>query len=122
MVQVIQEQGSLAGRIGKGFAKGFSDNFQKEVDRHRLSQGLENLGNENLTGQNRLSILGKILAIPGMTPEMAPYALQAIQSQNFRNRAGGTPQTGGSGNTPTPGNQPSVQPGSQTLGENTPQT
>jgi hypothetical protein len=94
MVQVIEQLGSVAGRIGKGFAKSLSEQLPKEVATHRLSSGLEKLGKQDFSGKNQLQTLAAIYNIPGMTPEIAALAQQQIQKQNFLNKKPGTPKEG----------------------------
>lgn len=85
--QVLENPGSVSGRIGKGFAKGLADTVPKEVERMRLSSGLKKLGEQDLTGKNQLQTLGEIYNIPGITPEIAKLAQQQVQKQNFIDRS-----------------------------------
>lgn len=88
MVQVIETGGNAAGRIGKGFGKGLSEQIPKEVERHRLSSGLRKLGEKKFDPKNQLSNLADLYAIPGLAenPELAKLAQNQIAKQNFQNR------------------------------------
>jgi len=67
MVQVVEQQGSIFGRLGKGLGQALSEQVPKEVERYRLSQGLKKLGEkQNLSPFQRYS---ELLSIPGMTPQ-----------------------------------------------------
>ncbi len=89
MVQVIDTGGSVAGRIGKGFGKGLSEQIPKEVERHRLSSGLESLSNTKET--NPLKQLASLYAIPGVreNPEIANQAFNYLRQQVAINEAKG---------------------------------
>lgn len=80
------KQGNIFGRIGKGLAQGLSEQLPKEMERTRLSEGLKELGKEDLSGKNQLELLGAIHAIPGMTPEIAALAQQQLAKQNYQNK------------------------------------
>lgn len=66
MVQIINDpySGNAFGRIGKGIGQGLSEQLPKEVERYRLSKGLQKLGEEgkDMTPFQRFSGL---LGIPG---------------------------------------------------------
>jgi len=56
-------------QLGAGLGKGLSEQIPKEVERYRLSQGLQDLSqSQNLTPEQYMA---KAFAIPGMTPAMA---------------------------------------------------
>ncbi len=81
-------QGSLAARIGSGFGQGLGDQIPKEVDRYRLSQGLQNIkNNPNMSQTDRLMAL---YSTPGVTNEMvstlAPLLSQEQVKNNRQNR------------------------------------
>lgn len=86
-------QGSLASRIGSGVGQGLAETLPKEMDRGRLSQGLQQLSNEsaNLTP---LQQYAKVASIPGITPQMIQALPEILKQQNLRqayaNRSGGT--------------------------------
>ena len=60
MVQVIDTGGSVAGRIGKGFGQGLAEQLPKEIEKYRLSSGLNKLGKQDLSGKNQLQLLSQI--------------------------------------------------------------
>lgn len=82
------QQPSIAGRIGKGFAKGLSEQLPKEIERERLSSGLRALGKKKFDPANQFANLAELYAIPGMAenPELARMAQNQIAKQNFQNR------------------------------------
>lgn len=83
MVQVINQQGNIAGRIGQGFGQGLSEQIPKEVDRYRLSKGLEDLGNEKgLTPYQRFA---KLSSIPGVTPQMIQSGSELLKQEGISN-------------------------------------
>lgn len=83
MVQVIQQEPSLAGRIGKGFGKGLAEQVPQEIGRYRLSEGLRNLASQDFSNKSPLEQLAAIYNVPGMTPELAAQAQQQIQNRQF---------------------------------------
>lgn len=83
MVQIINQEPSLAGRIGKGFGKGLAEQVPHEINRYRLSQGLQNLSREDFSQKSPLEQLAAIYNVPGMTPELAAQAQQQIQNRQF---------------------------------------
>lgn len=86
-------QGSIFGRIGSGIGQGLAESIPKEMERGRLSQGLQQLSNEsaNLTP---LQQYAKVASIPGITPQMIQALPEIIKQQNLRQayarQAGGT--------------------------------
>lgn len=105
MVQELSSQGSVAGRIGKGFAQGLSEQVPKEIARSRLSSGLEDLAKKDFSGKDRLQILSEIAKIPGISenPQLMQTALQTIHNKNFINRKSSSDN--GQGEVPKTGNQ-----------------
>ncbi len=81
MVQVIDQQGSIFGRIGKGIGQGLADQLPKEMDRIRLSSGLRGLENSKETSP--LAQLSEVYSIPGITPEIANQALEYRRQQGI---------------------------------------
>jgi len=87
-IQVLEQQGNVFGRIGKGLGKGLSEQLPKEVERSRLSKGLRELGQQkDLTPFEQVS---RLYSLPGMTPEIAsnvvPLLQQQLQKQEFQKR------------------------------------
>jgi hypothetical protein len=96
MVQVIDDayNGNIFGRLGKGIGKGLSEQVPKEIERYRLSSGLEQLGQDAKGGKlTPLEIYTKAAGIPGMTPQhlytIAPIIQEQMKRQNFLNRGEG---------------------------------
>jgi hypothetical protein len=83
MVQVVNAQGGIAGRLGKGFGKGLSEQLPKEIERTRLSHGLQQLGQnaENLTP---LQQYAAIAGLPGITPAHLQALPEILKQQNVR--------------------------------------
>lgn len=86
MVQIIEGNPSIAGRLGAGFGKGLAEQLPKEIERSRLSSGLRDLGKKDLSGKNQLEILADIQSIPGISdrPELAALAHQQLAKQNYQ--------------------------------------
>ena len=79
MVQIIDNEGSISGRLGKGFGKGLADQAPREIDRYRLSSGLKNLANRS-ENMDPLQQVAAMYGIPGMTPEMMQTLAPIIRS------------------------------------------
>src|SRR5260221_4789961 len=78
MVQIIDDPnaGNIFGRIGKGLAKGLSEQLPKEIERGRLSAGLKNIaGNKDLSEVERYA---ELLKLPGGA-EHAGMLIPALQ-------------------------------------------
>lgn len=74
MAQLIK-QGDIFGRIGTGFGQGLAEQLPKEIERYRLSSGVEDLLNQNLTPAQFYS---KALSIPGLIDR--PEVIQNLQN------------------------------------------
>lgn len=60
-------QGDIFGRVGSGLGSGLAEQLPQEMDRYRLSKGLQEIDNNpNLTPAQRY---GKLLTLPGLTPQ-----------------------------------------------------
>ena len=120
-IQVLPTGGSIAGRIGAGIGRGLSESLPKEVERWRLSQGLQNL--KNNPGQSQFDNLINLYSTPGVTPEMAqqlaPLLNQAAQKQSRQN---GQNRQQGQSRTPIAANQRNGQNAFQPGFANAPQT
>lgn len=82
MAQTIK-QGNLFGRIGSGVGKGLAEQLPKEIERNRLSAGLEKLGQQkDLTPFQQYSGL---LTLPGMTPQGLQTAGDLLKQQAYLN-------------------------------------
>lgn len=93
MVQYIQNA-PLSGRLGSGIGEGLAQQIPKEVDRYRLSSGLQQFeqdsGNLNPTQQ-----MARLLAIPGMTPQGIQTFGELLKQQNQSRAYQGAVQTPG---------------------------
>jgi hypothetical protein len=56
-------QPSIFGRIGTGFGKGLAESLPKEIERARLQQGLQDLGNQK--GLSRFQQFAGLAGLPG---------------------------------------------------------
>lgn len=119
MPQVIEQQGDVFGRIGKGLGQALSEQVPKEVERMRLSRGLKEF-EETSKGQTPLQQVSGLLGIAGMTPEKLSAILPYVQAQQARgqaiNVAKGAPGVSSSqtGVQPQAQASPSAQPQAQT--------
>lgn len=89
MVQVIDDpyrKGTAFGRLGKGIGQGLSDQIPKEVDRYRLSSGLQQLGKDapNLSPFEQLT---RFYSIPGVTPSMVESGTALLREEATRANA-----------------------------------
>lgn len=110
MVQVLEQQGSVAGRIGKGFGQGLSENLPQEINRYRLSEGVKRLG-ENKNKLTPVQQAAELYGLPGGA-EAAPSILPFFREQQQKNAA--LNRSKGRGNVPVTGTQPTTQiPGDQ---------
>lgn len=91
MVQVIPQLGDISGRIGKGFAKGLSEQLPQEINRNRLASGLKKLGEnkENLTPFQQAAAIS---ALPGgseLIPSLIPFLQQQQQNKAYIEKSRG---------------------------------
>ena len=85
MVQILEQQGNIFGRIGKGLGKGLAESIPKSIERGQLSAGLKQLQNQpNGTPFEQASYLQ---SLPGATPEMINSVLPLLQQQAAVNEA-----------------------------------
>ncbi len=86
MVQVVEQTPSIFGRIGKGFGQGLGEQIPKEVDRYRLSKGLEALG-KNAGNLSPLEQYTQLASIPGALehPELIRSFTELAKQQGIRN-------------------------------------
>lgn len=82
-MQEITPRGSVFGRIGKSVGQGLADQIPKEVDRYRLSQGLQNLA-ANSSNSTPLEQYAQAASIPGITPSMLQALPEILKQQNTR--------------------------------------
>jgi len=90
MVQIIQETGNIAGRIGRGFGKGLSEQIPKEMERYRLSSGLEKLNKEgaNLSPIQQTAGLIKSGFTPEQVSSFLPVLRESQQTAAYRKNFG----------------------------------
>lgn len=101
MPQVIEQQGSPLGRLGKGIGKGLADTIPKEIDRYRLASGLEKFEKES-KGKSPFQQAVDFYKIPGATAEMG-YTLFPLLQNEQRNAAAGKFGEGKEGQQKRPG-------------------
>lgn len=89
------KQGNIFGRIGSGIGQGLADQIPKEIERNRLSQGLQALETQgsNLSPFQQFS---RLSAIPGITPQMIQSGAELLKQGGVRNALvqGSSPQGG----------------------------
>jgi hypothetical protein len=102
MAQYISK-GNIFGRIGTGIGKGLAEQVPKEIERERLSSGLQNFEKDS-ADLNPIQQLARISAIPGITPQMIQSFHELAKYQN----QGNAYKRGAGGNR---------RPGQQTQGE-----
>lgn len=83
MVQIVEQQGGLFGRLGKGVGEGLSEQLPKEMDRYRLSQGLKQFEQES-KGLSPLEQYSRLASIPGVTPAMLQAFPELLKQQTIR--------------------------------------
>lgn len=122
MPTFFQKQGSLSSRLGAGFGaglgQGFAEQFPRELERTRLSQGLQNFAQQSQQ-MTPLEQLAYISSVPGVTPQMiqsfGELAKQQAQAGAFNK---GIPPKGPA--TQPPGGQPSPTAGPEAATEKFP--
>ncbi len=119
MVQVIEKQGGLFGRIGKGIGQGLSEQLPKEVERYRLSQGLQNFEKES-ANLSPLQQLTRLSSIPGVTPQMIQSFGELAKQQTRGNALRDLQTQQNSQNQPKPSPFPTTPNEKQTAGSDIP--
>ncbi len=76
------KQGNIFGRVGKGLAQGLSEQVPKEIERARLSKGLEALSNES-SGLTPFQRYSKLLSIPGITPQGIQSGAELLRQEGI---------------------------------------
>ena len=79
------KQPSLAGRLGTGFGQGLAESLPKEMERGRLSQGLQQLGQQE--GLSPFQRFAQLSSIPGITPQMIQSGSELLKQQGMRESA-----------------------------------
>ncbi len=84
MVQELTTKPNMFGRLGMGLARGLSETVPKEVERQRLSSGLQQFEQDsgNLSPMQQLA---RLSAIPGITPQMIQSFGELGKQQGMRN-------------------------------------
>lgn len=83
------QQPSVAGRIGKGFAKGLSEQLPKEIQNERLASAYENLGNDTkLTPPQQMASLLRSGISPEQLPQHFSMVREAQQRKSFQDKYG----------------------------------
>lgn len=78
-IQEIRRKGGLGAQLGAAFGQGLAEQLPKEVERHRLASGLNQIGqNPAATPYEQMS---QFLSVPGMTPEKAQMLFPYLQNQ-----------------------------------------
>lgn len=88
MVQILPEgEGNIFGRIGSSLGKSLAEQVPKEVERYRLSKGLERLTKQANEGNlSPLETISKLYGIPGLSPEAAGSVLPYLKAQEGRSQ------------------------------------
>ena len=81
--QIIENPGSVFGRLGAGLGKGLAEQLPKEVERSRLSSGLDKFKKESLS-KSPLEQAVDLYKIPGFTAEMGYTLAPLLQQQRSR--------------------------------------
>lgn len=76
-------QGSTLGRIGSGVGKGLSEQLPKEIERGRLAQGLEELGNQK--NQTPFQQFAGLASLPGASPQIIQSGTDLLRQQAIIN-------------------------------------
>lgn len=78
MAQYIKNA-NIWGRIGSGVGQGLAEQVPKEIERHRLASGLEDLGNQqNMTPFQQFA---RLSSLPGITPQMIQSGSDLLRQQ-----------------------------------------
>lgn len=82
MAQLIK-QANIFGRIGSGLGQGLADQIPKEIERNRLSSGLQQFSQTH-QDQSPIQQLAQLSAIPGVTPQMIQSFSELAKQQRQR--------------------------------------
>lgn len=93
MAQQIK-QANIFGRIGTGLGRGLAEQLPKEIERERLSSGLQSFEQEH-QNLNPMQQLARLSAIPGVTPQTIQSFSELAKVNNqgnfYKNLAGYQP-------------------------------
>ena len=84
-IQVLPDnQGGILQRIGRGLGAGLSSQLPQEIERQRLSKGLQNLS-ENYQNLDPVQQYFQLAQTPGGTTAMLQALPEVLKQQNIRN-------------------------------------
>ena len=83
-MQVIPKKQSVWGAVGQGLGKGLAESIPKELERKRLSSGLQKLS-EMGGDMSQTQRLAHLYAIPGVTPQMIESYQKAMEREGKGN-------------------------------------
>lgn len=115
MVQVIEQQ-DIFGNIGKAFSQGFGESLKSEVDRARLSTGIQSITDKMKLSPDQGGYKTMYETIPELIratyghPEYIPYLSQSLQQMMLSKQ--GQAEAG----RPATQEQPTAGPGSLSIG------
>ena len=96
-MQILPAGGTFASNLGANIGRGLSEQVPKEVERYRLSRGLQDLANQS-GNLDPVQTLARVASIPGITPQMIQSfgELSRLQQQKgaFGRLSGGGDQRG----------------------------
>lgn len=104
------KQGNIFGRLGSGIGQGLAEQVPKEIERTRLSRGLENLAKES-AGLTPFQRFSKLAGIPGITPQAIQSGSELLRQEA---RANALTRQGEGRPSPFPQKQPGAQPAEPT--------
>jgi len=80
MVQIIDRQPDFKGRLGKAIGQSLGENIPKEIERQRLSHGLNELG-KNSGNLSPFERFAQLSSIPGVTPQMIQSGSELLRQE-----------------------------------------
>lgn len=83
MVQVIEQDDGIFGRLGRGFGQSLAEQVPKAVERRILASGLQNF-QKNAKNLTPIEQAIQLYQIPGFTPEMGYTLSPLLQKQQGR--------------------------------------
>lgn len=94
-------QPSIFGRIGTGVGKGLAEQLPKEMDRGRLSEGLNQFAQKS--NDPLMKQYAQLLSIPGITPQAVQTFGELAKQQSSRNAYANRSRGSNQENQPNPG-------------------
>ena len=87
-IQILPSQGSISGRIGKGFAEGLTEQIPKQIERNRLTQGLQEMKkNPSVDPLDQLTQLYQSGATPEQISQIQPLLERANANREAQREA-----------------------------------